>query len=253
VARHGLRHQRALGAIAVTAAAEHRHQSARAQRAQCSQQLVHGIRCVGVVDDHGGGAVEVCAHALHAARHLRALIDALGQDVEGQGRRDADAARHERVLHVEIADEGKRRAQLSVRQLQVQAGSLQPHFGFQQSHVRFGVGAAADAHDPRPRVQGFRFEEWARGVVDVEYGGAAGREVATEEQRFRSPVRVHVAVEVQMILGEVGEGAHRELAAVHAAQLQAVGRDLHDHRVHARVSHAAQRALKVEALRRRVQ
>ena len=86
----------------------------------------------------------------------------------------------------------------------------------------------------------------APGVVGAHHrrGGEGGR----EQPRLGREVVVHRAVEVEVVLGQVGEHGHREAGGVHPVQLQAVGRHLHGHRPVARSRHPGQPGLQLGAL-----
>jgi len=72
------------------------------------------------------------------------------------------------------------------------------------------------------------------------------------QEQLRRPVAVHVAVVVEVVLGEVRERGHREPAAVDAPEVEPVRRHLHHGGVDPLRAHTAQRALEIEALGRRV-
>ena len=81
--------------------------------------------------------------------------------------------------------------------------------------------------------------------------GVVHRHVAlAEQQRLGVAVVFHGLVEVQMVLGEIGEHAHRKGNAVHPVQRQRVGGYLHHHVGAARVRHLPEQALQFKGLRR---
>jgi hypothetical protein len=57
-------------------------------------------------------------------------------------------------------------------------------------------------------------------------------------------------VEVEVVLGEVGEDGHVELDAVHARQREGVGGHLHGRAANPRLHHARQQGLELERLGR---
>ena len=71
---------------------------------------------------------------------------------------------------------------------------------------------------------------------------------ALEQDALGGAVLVHGLVEVQMVLGQVGEGSHVEVDAADAVQHQGVGGDLHDHMGAACVTHTGEQGLQLEAL-----
>ena len=84
-------------------------------------------------------------------------------------------------------------------------------------------------------------------VVDAD-DGVLGPSV--EEGGLGREVVLHVAVEVQVVLGEVGEGADREPRARHPAQGERVARHLHRHVGDAGLTHHREERLQVGRLRR---
>ena len=72
-----------------------------------------------------------------------------------------------------------------------------------------------------------------------------------EEAPLRLEVRLHVAVEVEVVLAEVREDEDGEANAVEPVELRRVRRRLHRARAVAGVEHLAERALQVDRLRRR--
>ena len=83
-------------------------------------------------------------------------------------------------------------------------------------------------------------------VVGVVHADVA----AIEQDGLGVAVGLHGAVEVQMVLTEIGEDAHGEAHAVDPVQHQRVGGDLHDHVGAAGVGHLAEQPLQLEGLRR---
>jgi hypothetical protein len=76
--------------------------------------------------------------------------------------------------------------------------------------------------------------------------------VLLHQEQLRVAVAVHVAVIVEVVLGQVRERGDREATAVDAPEVESVRRHLHHRGVDALRAHAAQRGLEVEALGRRV-
>ena len=84
-------------------------------------------------------------------------------------------------------------------------------------------------------------------VADVDDRGNAVR----EQPPLRLEVRLHVAVEVEVVLAQVREDEHGESHPVEPVQLRRVRRRLHRARPVARVEHLAERPLQVDRLRGR--
>ena len=82
-------------------------------------------------------------------------------------------------------------------------------------------------------------------VVGVIHARAA----AAEQNGLGVAVLFHGVVEIQMVLGQVGEHAHLILHAVHPVQHQCVGGNLHDHMGAAGIPHPGKQTLDIEGLR----
>ena len=92
-------------AVAIAAAAEDGDEPAGRERAQRAQQLLDRVGRVRVVDQHGRRARQIRAHALDAARHLRAAGDTARDRLVRDAEADRDADRDRDVLDVELADQ----------------------------------------------------------------------------------------------------------------------------------------------------
>ena len=103
-------------------------------------------------------------------------------------------------------------------QRDARARPVHPHVGRLETHLC--VGDARDADHARAGAARRERELGAGGVVDVHDGAARLRQVAREEQRLRVAVGRHRAVEVEVILGEIREGADAEATAVDASRAE---------------------------------
>ena len=86
----------------------------------------------------------------------------------------------------------------------------------------------------------------AVGVVDVDHGDL--RPPFGEQQAFRLEVLLHRAVEVEMVLGEVGEDRHREVDRIGPVELERVGGHLDRAGDVASVEHLPEGSLEVDRL-----
>ena len=111
-----------------------------------------------------------------------------------------------------------------------------------------GPIAASPAERERQRVRQLGRQPPSVLVADVH---GRGRIAVDEEPPLRLEVRLHVAVEVQMILAEIGEDERGEAHAVEPVQLRRMRRRLHRARAVARVEHLAEGPLQVDRLGRR--
>ena len=85
-------------------------------------------------------------------------------------------------------------------------------------------------------------------VVGVHHRPAG--ELGGEEPRLRLEVGLHVPVEIQVVLRQVGEDRHVEHDAVDPMLVEGVRRDLQGRRLHALISHPCQQPVEVGRLRR---
>ena len=98
-----LTHQRALGLVAIPAAAEDRDETVRLQLLDGAADILQSIRSVGVIDEHRDPVTGTTE--FHPAGDLRGV----GERRHGIAKRNLQRAgggkRGERVVHVEAADE----------------------------------------------------------------------------------------------------------------------------------------------------
>ncbi len=112
----------------------------------------------------------------------------------------------------------------------------------------------AEGDRPHARIGGRRGQHGrARRIVRVHHRGAIG--LAASRQQGEEPglgvaVGLERAVEVEVVLGQVGEDGHVELDPVHAGERQGVRGDLHRGAADADAHHARQQRLQLEGLGR---
>jgi hypothetical protein len=106
-----------------------------------------------------------------------------------------------------------------------------------------GVGAGAGGHH---RHLGRAGQQPPVGVVEVDH--PKGRERRGEQPPLGQVVVLQVGVEVEVVLGEVGEDGRPEAGAVDPVQGQAVAGHLHGRRLHPGVGHLGQQPLQVGGL-----
>ena len=232
-------HQRALGPVAVPAGAEHDQQPARDLRTQGVEQRGDGGGLVGVVDDR--------EERLPALDPLHPAGDGDPGEALGRHRR-----RHPGRVQAGEGDERVRDVE------RARAGAVAPARGRAGSWRR---SAACRRRRPRPRRRASRRAppvgdgRRARGpggqpdaplVVDADHRalGAAGR----EQRGLRREVVVHVGVEVEVVLRQVGEGADGEAGAGDPAERERVAGHLHRHVRDALLQHHREQRLQVGSL-----
>ena len=215
----GLTHQRALGAVTVTAGAKHDDDAAHHMRAQRLEGGGDGVRRVGVIDKHrrtilaGGGA-------LHPAPHTRKVGEA-GKNVAGrcagrhdQCRREGDVFRLKTADQVEPGLVGG----AFIGQPQVLAAGIEP-LG---DDPQIRIGGVADADDALAFVMGNLGQLRALGVVQVDHCHALGRQNPGEQAGFGGEIGREGFVIIEVVLGEIGETGGVEAHAVQAALVKTV-------------------------------
>ena len=118
--------------------------------------------------------------------------------------------------------------------------------GVELNGLGLQVGVAVDGIGEQAGALGVGQQPLAPRVVGVVHADIA----AIKQNGLGIAVGLHGAVEVQMVLTEIGEDAHGEAHTVDAVQHQRVGGDLHDHVGAAGVGHLAEQPLQLEGLRR---
>jgi hypothetical protein len=248
-----------LGGIAIAAAAEHADQPATGQRPQRGQHVVERVRGVRVVDqDVEAGGV---GHPLDAAGHAGQRLDAARDRGVRQPERLTDAHRQRDVGDVVVADQRVRPdGQLAARGLHAggDAGDRRALLDYPDRRaalrlVERALGRRHVQHGPRLRGGGGRRAHGdAGGIVDVDHRDAGPRQLAAEQQLLGLGVLLHRAVEVEVILRQVGERADRELDAGQAVHRQRRRRHLHHHVGHAIGDHPGERLVQHLGRRRGV-
>ena len=163
----------------------------------------------------------------------------------GSSSSSADGHRAEHVLDVEVAAQPDVQRQRPARRLRDQRDRASlAHLDRGRPHV--GLVARRGVRQHRPR--GLCRQPPAVGVAQVD--GAGPRRVL-EQPPLGQVVRLHVRVEVEVVLRQVRERDSGEAQAVDAPQLERVRRHLHRAAAVAGVGHPPQDRLQVDALRRR--
>ena len=150
----------------------------------------------------------------------------------------AHAARGQRIRHVEVAQQWQRHLGTPEASVEQEAAARGAEFQVCGADVRLGVQAEGDAPVTPRKCH-------PRGVVDVHH-----RDTGQAEQRRQlqlgGEVRLHRAVIVEMIAGEVGEDARREAEPVEPALVEAVRRGLHGDGGASTVAQCGEGGLKVD-------
>ena len=137
-------------------------------------------------------------------------------------------------------------APVSPGQAQTQAvGRIGQQFARQKRTVRAAFG------QPVSRRAGHVVQQAAAvGVVGVDRHGFVAFGRVEEQAAFGLEIAFHVAVVVQMVLGQIGEQGPGEAQTGHAALIESVGRHFHNGRRHARRAHGGQIFVDGQATRR---
>ena len=215
------------------------HQAPFRHPAHGFEDVLQRVRRVRVVDEYG--VVPVRGHYLHPA------LDAPGAGERIRALGELYAQAQPRTDYAEGVVDGEEAgdAQLHTLALAV-IGSRKGHAGAREGDVVRREVAALALGEGYRRAWAVLQHEFRPLVVEV-YDGAVAH---GEQQALRARVFVHGLVEVQVVLGEVGEDAHGKVQARHAVQHQRVAAHLHDHVRAAGVGHLAQELLQLAALGR---
>ena len=201
---HGA-HQRALAAVAVAAAAEDRDHAARPQLAHGLEQVLERVVGVGVVDDHR----EVLAgvHALQPARHAAQRREAARRPLSGATpRARAAPSAASRFCTLKRPSSGVRTSKTPTGVRGPEARALPARA---RSPSAREVGGALDGVGPHAAAGGAG-ELGGPVVVGVDDGVSVLPQQRVEQDALGGEVAVHVAVEVEVVAGQVGEDRHPE-------------------------------------------
>src|SRR5690606_27685429 len=160
-------------------------------------------RRVGVVDEHRHRGVG--GDDLESARHPPEVPEAGGDRLEGDGEGQGTAGGDEGVVDVEVAAEGQGDVHFPFGGDEDEPGTFHPDAPLAGGDV--GVGA-----DRQIRDAGHGGEAPAGRVVDPDHRSLG--QVGLEEPGRGEEVALHVAVEVEVVLGQVGEGGDGETRRV---------------------------------------
>ena len=203
-----------------------------AGRAQRVLERVGGVR---VVDDDREGLALL--DGLEAPRHATGTRQRVGDRRVVDAELAGDDDRRERVADVEAPRQ--RGPQLEVVDREARAARV----GAQDPRAHLCVGGVEA--DRGSRSGSSPGQARAVGVVDVDHGQLGP---GLEEPALGEEVVLHVGVEVEVVLGEVGEDGHRPVDGVGAVQGERVARDLHDDGLVPGGEHVGEGPLQVDRL-----
>jgi len=236
-ARGDLPHQRPLAAITVAAAAERADDAGVRQLAGGAQDVVQRVRRVRVVDDDGEGLafVDRLEAAGDAAGLRHGAHDRLLGDTQAAG--DCDGAQD--VEDVEAA--GQRRAQLELAVRRVDREGRSREAALQAAGPVRGAGVDGDRHGVGELCRQSR-------AIRVVHVGDGHSGPGLPEPALGREVGFHRVVEVQVILGQVGEDRRRPVDGVGAVQVEGVRADFHRAGLVPRRQHRREVCLQVDRL-----
>ena len=233
-------HLGALRLIPVAAAAEQGHGTALGKVLHGAEDIFQTVGAVGIVDEDGivlpGGGDH-----LHTALDMGHLGQGPGAALQGNAQGQGGPQYVQRIIYHKTPGNANPDPHFFFfchggegHMVRLQLQFLRPQVRFGPLRVReFSAGGMG--HEPlRP------------GVIGVVNAGVA----VLEQQRLGVAVGLHSLMEIQVVLGEVGEDAHGIVHAVHPVQGQGVGGDLHDHVGAAALPHLGKQPLELKGLRR---
>jgi hypothetical protein len=241
----GRAHQRTLVGIPIATAAENTMQPPRRQRAERGEDASERVGRVGVVD-HDEHLVSGLAAALQASGHGRRRAQRREPRVERHAAGEADPQRDEQVLQVVSADQGG--AQLA--QLASQVHRRGEPRGVDANVARRELGGEPGRRHAQDLALRALAERSAERSVHTDH--RVTRRELDEEPRLGGAIGLHRAVEIEVVLGQVGEGRDLEGQRVHTIEREGMARHLHHEVTAAPLDHRRQRARGVVALGRGV-
>ncbi len=237
-------HRPALPPVAVAARPEDDDEAARRRRTQGPKCGLDRIRSMRVVHDAARVALRVGVGPgddLHPTGHHGLPSQRLGSLVQGVPELHQADRRERRVDDVEVA------------------GQVAPEVhraGRSRQREHRPVPVPDDPVRPRSEVRpqrddgDLRLPREADAPLVVHADDAALRVLGREERRFGAEVVRHRLVEVEMVLGQVGEQRDVEDGAVDAVLGEGVAGDLHHHVDGARLAHDREQGVQVGRLGR---
>ena len=215
-------------------------------RAQCGENFFQCIRGVGVIDHHQ--RLRAATQTLHAPGRAFELGQHFENFVEGviQAKQGADCGQH--VAQVETAEQCAAQVMLALRRDQRGAYAVVVELRFAAEQVGTAVEQAVG---DQTRLALFRRQLPAEIVVEVDH--AAFQVIPGEQPGLGLGIRLHGAVVIQMITGQVGHHRHIERQRGDPALIQTVGRHFHGHGFRAGLFQITQGRLHRNRIRRGVQ
>ena len=241
-----LAHDRPLAAVAVAAAAEHDPQPRLGVRRDRLQDRLERARRVGVVDEDLA-ARRRARDPLHAPGHAFEPGQRLDRGLRGKPGCDRQAERGQCVGCLEGADQRQLDPVRPAQEVEHQGLPVRRGLLGHEAQIAIGDPVGQDL-DPAPRAKAAQLLEDRR--VGVEHRRAARGQKLLEQAHLGGQVGRHVAVIIQMVARQVGEGRRRDLDAVEPVLVEAVARGLHDQVFHAVLGEARQTAVQLDGIGR---
>src|SRR5699024_1656560 len=209
-------------------------------RPEGQQRLFEGVGGVGVVDDPADRGVR---HRLHPPGDGARLAERLDDVLAGAADRGQQQVRGQGVGDVVAAGQGGVQGAGAVRPVDLDDRSVA---------VRTVLAGPVDGVDPGAgrvgRHRDLRLAGQAAAPVVVHADDAAPGVRGGEQGALGLVVGLHRAVEVEVVLGEVGEADDVVDDLVGAVQHQGVAGDLHGDHLDAVLGHAGQEAVQLRRL-----
>ncbi len=201
---------------------------------------------MGVVDEHlaaGRGARHRLEPPGHAAQSRQRLERRLGRGPAGH----RQGERGQNVGGLEGADQGQLDPVRPPQDVEHQALAFRRGFLGHEAQVAVADPVGQD-REAAPRAEGAKLLEGTQ--VGVQHRRAVRSQKVGEQAPLCGPVGGHVAVIVQMVARQVGEGRRRDPHAVQAILVEAVARGLQDQVADAVLGEARQAAVQLDGVGR---
>ena len=233
-------HDGPLGPVPVAAAAEQGHGAALGKALHGAEDVLQAVRGVGVVDQDRVVLSRRGDH-LHPPLHMGNRGQRPGTLFQGNAQGQGRAQHIQRIIYHKSARNANFDGRPAIFRHRVEGDVVRREKDVLRPQVRRGVLCVEV-----PPAGGVLQQPLHPRVV-----GVADTHVAVLEQDgLGVAVGLHGLVEIQVVLGQIGEDAHRVVDAVHPVQRQSVGGGLHHHMGAAGGAHPGKQLLELQGLRR---
>src|SRR6185312_9256788 len=217
-------HRRALGRIAIAAAAEQRNDSPFSYFPRCAQHIQQSVIAVSVINYYG--EVSKVGHSFKAARRAGAFAERLGNYFQAVAECQPSRDRSQGVVNMWRANQRRVEVSLVDRSTQTKSHSVERELSVGRGNVGLRLHAIAN-YAQAISLQTFSQLDTFR-IVHVDDGSFWPRaEASVEETLLCIPVILHRLVIVEVVAREIAENCHRVIQAITTMKIHRLRRTLH--------------------------